>query len=124
MKLDFNILFYVLAAFSVVGVVQWLKSLAKNIIASWRVPLVSAIVSFAVAFAAGGAINQILINGVIVLAFVELGWSIIVKTVFNLIGKIGGSSVQLDAKTQNTLDTIAKVLPKEEAENATQGQVG
>jgi len=114
MTLTFNMLFFVLSVFAVVGLVQWVKSFAPNIISGWRIPLASLVLSFGIAFIAGGSINQIVINALIILAMVELAWSLIVKTVLNLIANIGGISSGIDAGSAKVLDTLSKVLPKEQ----------
>jgi hypothetical protein len=90
--LSINILYLVMASFAVIGIIEWIKSLAAAIKAkdgSWKWPVSSFVFSFVVAVFGDGGIFQVLTNFVIILAINEIvGYNMIVKTVFALIDKL------------------------------------
>lgn len=116
MNIRIDIMILVVSAFAVIGCIQWLKQLAPKVVSGWRVPVASLLLSFAVAVAVGGGWNQIAVNALVMLALVEMAWSLIVKTVLNLVGKIGGAAPQqLDGSVSDVEKSLMKMLPSDPA---------
>ena len=98
MNLDFNLLTLVLEAFGVIGIVSWFKSMRDALKAKKGLGLVilSLVASVAVGFGANiGNLAGALTTSWILLAFVELGYTLIVRTVLNLVGKLAGPAVEV-----------------------------
>ena len=85
------------AAFGVLGIIEWIKSLIVAVEGAkkdWH-PIVwviaSLVFSFVVAAAADGGVYQVLTNGIFILAINEIiGYNVIVKSIFFLVDKVTG----------------------------------
>jgi hypothetical protein len=117
MNPSIDILYLTMAAFGVLGIIEWIKSLIAAIESKDRKALgwvcLSLVLSFIVAAAGDGGIWQVLTNAILILAFNELvGYNMIVKTVFALIDRLTGGPVASGNilprwKVVDTIETIA-----------------
>lgn len=94
MHIDIDFLYLVLAAFAVIGFLTWLKSLITAIGAGgtgWVYCSLNLVASFVVALSAlGGGFWQFFFTGWVILALVELGYQLIIKTVLGFVEKLSG----------------------------------
>jgi hypothetical protein len=94
MKIDIDFLYLVLTAFAVIGLITWIKSLVTTIQSGgigWVYVCLNLVASFLVALSAlGGGFWQFFFTGWVILALVELGYQLIIKTVLGLIEKLAG----------------------------------
>jgi len=105
-----DVLYLLMAAFGVLGIIEWIKSLIAGIEKKdWKAlgwVGLSFVLSFVVAAAGDGGIWQVLTNGILILAFNELvGYNMILKAVYAMIDRLTGSSGEASA----TVETIVKL---------------
>jgi hypothetical protein len=120
MKVSIDIVYLVLAAFAVIGFITWLKNLYSSIkTKTWAAVGYSFLVlgsAILIAFAGGGEWSQIATTAFIVLALVELGYQIIVKTVLSMVTKLAGTDMS-DA-VSDALAAAANIVQGAQADNA------
>lgn len=121
MKVSIDIVYLVLAAFAVIGFITWLKNLYGSIkTKTWATVGYSFLVlgsAILIAFAGGGEWSQIATTAFIVLALVELGYQIIVKTVLSMVTKLAGTD--MSAAVSDALAAAANIVQGAQTDNAT-----
>ena len=85
-KIDF--MYLVAAAFTVSGILEYVKSYAKTApVIIWQILL--PVICAGVAIAADGGVYQIITNALIILALSQLAYQAIIKSVKKAITKVG-----------------------------------
>ena len=116
MQIKIDFMYLLVAAFAVIGVVQWTRGLIDAIKnkGNWQYSLMSLGISWIVAIAGDGGLYQVCTNALILLALVELCYQLIIKIVIgmlsNVLAKASGQPV--DAITAQ----VEKVMPPPKVE--------